>query len=62
MIRTTGPSVILMFICMPRLMCPVDLMHQGNKSLASQGKLPMDIYKVVEVANNGKVTVVRQTL
>lgn len=51
-----------MFTFMPRLMCLLDLMHQGDKSLASQGKLPMDIYKNVEVANKGKVRVVRQTL
>lgn len=39
---------------MPQLMCLLDLMHQGNKSLASQGKLAMDIYKDVEVANKKK--------
>lgn len=39
---------------MPQLMCLLDLMHQGNKSLASQGKLAVDIYKDVEVANKKK--------
>lgn len=51
-----------MFIFMPRIMYLLDLMHQRDKSLASQGKLPMDIYKDVEVANKGKVRAVRQTL
>lgn len=49
-----------MFIFM--LMCLLDLMHQGDKSLVSQGKLHTDIYEDVEVANKGKVRVVRQTL
>lgn len=51
-----------MFMLRAQLMCLLDLMHQGDKSLASQGKLSMGIYKDVEDANKGKVRVVRQTL
>lgn len=57
-----GSLGIRMFIFMPRLMCLLDWMHQGDKSLVSQGKLHMDIYKDMEVANKGKVRVVRLTL
>lgn len=52
---------LCVFISMLQLMCVLDLMHQGDKSLISQGKLPMGIYKDAEVTNKGKVRVVRQT-